>query len=841
MNRFDLHTAPRRPGPALKTGAGVAALTVAALAAGIWTPAAQAQSTASQLDEIIVTGSRAQPAIGGLIQAENVPKSRSTVTQEYLSTQSAGQSVLSGINLLPGVSFTNNDPFGSSGGTLHMRGFDGARVSLTFDGIPLNDTGNYAMYSNQQIDEELISKATVNSGTTDVDSPTASATGGTINVQTRKPLDEPNVAATLSFGSLNFRRIFGVIDTGDFGPGNRTSAFLSASDQEYDKFKGPGDLHKLQVNGRLYEDLGGGDFISVAANYNENRNYSFNTTTKANIAQNYFYDEGTTWVPQTARPGVKDTPASGSGNPPVPTGDSNYYGLYRNPSNTGNIRGQSRLHLDDDLMLTVDPYIQYTLANGGGQRAINENDIRLIGSANVKGRDLNGDGDTLDTVLLYAPNNTNTFRTGVTSSLIWDINEDNRLRVGYTLDYGRHRQTGDLAYLDPTGQPYDVFGSKFGNNGVYAADGTQLKTRDRYSVAELNQASLEYVYKAFDQKLTVVPALRLPFFHRELNQYCNTYSTLTTAGTYNNGGSISSSALNSNQFCTSGPLPISKTAVLYSAPYKATKDYSEPLPSLGVTYQFTPEHQAYFQFSEGFSAPRTDNLYNVVRDPQAVEPEKTYNVELGYRYQTRDLMGSFEGWYTKYDNRIVSALDPTDTSNSTYIDRSLGSVELYGLQGELGYQVTERISLYTSGSWTHSEVLNDITSGGTTFHTAGKMLVDTPEWMFSARVEYKPIDILTAALDVKYTGERAASDINDEKTTPFTVMNFYSRLDLPDFFGFHGGYLQFNVNNLLDKRYLNTISSTNNSSFLAGAPGNGAAKYYVGAPRTFMGSIHAEF
>ncbi|MEI9926858.1 MAG: TonB-dependent receptor plug domain-containing protein [Sphingomonas sp.] len=34
-------------------------------------------------------------------------------------------------------------PFGSAGGTLTIRGFDSSRISLTFDGIPLNDTGNY--------------------------------------------------------------------------------------------------------------------------------------------------------------------------------------------------------------------------------------------------------------------------------------------------------------------------------------------------------------------------------------------------------------------------------------------------------------------------------------------------------------------------------------------------------------------------------------------------------------------------------------------------------------------------------------------------------------------------
>jgi len=67
--------------------------------------------------------------------------------------------------------------------------------------------------------------------------------------------------------------------------------------------------------------------------------------------------------------------------------------------------------------------------------------------------DLNGDGDTLDTVALYTPNNTMTRRYGLTSSLIWDLNDTSAVRFGYTLDYGKHRQTGEVGPLDGSGNP----------------------------------------------------------------------------------------------------------------------------------------------------------------------------------------------------------------------------------------------------------------------------------------------------------------------------------------------------------------------------------------------------
>ena len=168
------------------------ALATTALVGGMMLAgAASAQSTASQateVDKVVVTAS-GQRAVSGLI-AETAPKSKSSINQEYIDKQPAGQTILDTLNQTPGLSFTNNDPYGSSGGNVRLRGFDGNRISLTFDGIPLNDTGNYAIYTNQQLDGELISRASVNMGTTDVDSPTASAVGGTINYTTLTPTSD---------------------------------------------------------------------------------------------------------------------------------------------------------------------------------------------------------------------------------------------------------------------------------------------------------------------------------------------------------------------------------------------------------------------------------------------------------------------------------------------------------------------------------------------------------------------------------------------------------------------------------------------------------------------------
>src|SRR5690606_32499954 len=173
-----------------------------------------------------------------------------------------------------------------------------------------------------------------------------------------------------------------------------------------------------------------------------------------------------------------------------PNANSSYWGLRINPSNTGNIRGASRFTLADGLTLTVDPSFSYTLANGGtGRTVLSETDRLIRGTSATGGLDLNGDGDMLDSVRVHPTNNTNTHRYTLNNSLIWDLNDDHRLRAAYAMDFGRHRQTGQYGRLDRSNPSAPRFVDWFAGrndvqNRVVNLDGYELRTRDRLSIAK---------------------------------------------------------------------------------------------------------------------------------------------------------------------------------------------------------------------------------------------------------------------------------------------------------------------------------------------------------------------
>ncbi|MBO9698510.1 MAG: TonB-dependent receptor, partial [Sphingopyxis sp.] len=225
-----------------------------------------------------------------------------------------------------------------------------------------------------------------------------------------------------------------------------------------------------QYNARIYQPLGSnGDFIAIAGHYNENRNNFFGSvplrtdlrsapattgTTPRIVGPNSgnrfpltreerFYDINYPCTMAVGRPGLADGVAAAPAAPTAGASCGSEFDRRYNPSNTGNIRGNLRLTLADGLILTVDPSYQYTKANGGGVVAANEGFATLSGGrgggytgvlntgnnpGNTSpsgfgtwvGRDLNGDGDLLDTVYITNPSQTQTRRYIVSSSLVYD-------------------------------------------------------------------------------------------------------------------------------------------------------------------------------------------------------------------------------------------------------------------------------------------------------------------------------------------------------------------------------------------------------------------------------------
>ncbi len=820
--------------------AGAALLPLALIS----TPAfAQSTGSVDFDNEIVVTGTSAQDVAG--IQSPDTSKAKSVLGQEVIARQNPGQTILDTINLVPGVVFTNNDAYGSSGGQLTIRGFSADRISLTFDGVPLNDSGNYAIYSNQQLDPELIEQVNVNLGSTDVDSPTAAATGSTVNYRTMTPTEDFGVKVSGSAGEYSFFRIFGLINTGEFTPFG-TRAFISASSASNDNpFNNYGRIRKKQFNGRIWQPIGSnGDFISVAGNYNENRNNFFGSVSLRNdrAVPSGFPQSTDEREYNINYPCTIDTPQAGAQD--STNGCGTEFDRRYNPSNTGNIRGASKFTLSDGLTLTVDPSYQYVKANGGGTVTGRE-DLRNVGGTNIPGFvggryyfgvDLNGDGDLLDQVTLLAPSQTQTHRYGVIANLRWDISDGQTVRIGYTFDRARHRQTGQVLGLQQNGEPLDVFPV---NNPLIDSTGTVMQKRDRLSYATLNQISGEYRGEWMDGSFVTTLGIRAPFFKRDLNNYCFTTSDSGFLDCF--GQNAASNAI----YAAANPT--------VQGPQRRVLKYDDILPNVGLLFKPSNRMSIFANYSKGLQVPGTDSLYNAFffapnTASARPNPEKSDNFDLGVRYRTGQVQAQLSGWFTKYSDRLASAYDPVTERN---VYRNLGRVDKYGIDGSIAYQPVSNLALYVFGSYLKSDIKDDVQSGvdgngdPVFAPTAGKRESGAPAYTFggSARGTLGPVELGVTA---KRTGGRYIYDTNlpvtaggvevyPAKTNAYWLVNLDARLSL-EFLGLNDKtFFQLNVYNLFDKLYVGSYTT----SLAQGTSSPPFAQ--IGAPRTISGTLTVGF
>ncbi|WP_417620820.1 TonB-dependent receptor [Parasphingorhabdus sp.] len=794
----------------------LAASVVSLSTAGLMAVPASAQSTGTvdfEDNVIIVTGGRSD--VGG-VEIPKTPKAKQVLDEEIIRRQRPGQTVNDIVNLVPGVSFQNNDPWGSSGGSFTIRGFSSDRISQTLDGLPLNDSGNYALYTNQQVDSEIFEQVNVNLGVTDVDSPTASAVGGTINLRTREPSDDFKLTGTLSVGdvfakgkpnSRMYMRGFGMIDTGDI-TGMGTKAFVSASYVRYDNpFNNYGRVDKQQYNGRIWQDIGSdGDFVAVAGHYNENRNNffgSFSLNSFPETRADRFYDINYPCTVDSV-PGVFETPAEvaapGYVDPDGVNGCGAEFDRRFNPSNTGNIRGASRFTLAEGLVLTVDPSYQYVKANGGGNEELLEG-TRNVGGTEMTGflsgryyygRDLNGDGDMLDEVSGFDPSQTRTHRFGVISNLSFKINEDHSVRLAYTYDDANHRQTGSTSVALLNGDIADVFPI---NDPLQTADGFTLNKRDRQSYATLHQVSGEYRGNFGD--LTAVIGLRAPFFTRELNQNCYTTSA---SGFLDCVGGVNAAYEAANPYVFDAA---TNTVTGSAVPQSRTYKYDDILPNIGLTYSFG-QASVFVNYAKGLSVPGTDPLYNSLYFPSDAPgvqplPETTDSIDLGVRYQNGNIQAQAAGWFTRYNDRLATAYDPVLDKT---IFRNLGRVDKYGIDGSIAWMPTPDAMLYVFGSINESEIKDDVQLGAGNFApTAGKNESGAPVWSVGARAQYR-VGAFELGAQVKHTGKRWVNDINTASVDGYTLVDLDLRWTIAENPFGDDVALQLNVTNLFDELYV---------------------------------------
>jgi iron complex outermembrane receptor protein len=575
----------------------------------------------------------------------------------------------------------------------------------------------------------------------------------------------------------------------------RSKAFISVSNAHADKWKGSGEANRQHLDAGYNYDWDRFNYIHATLLWNEAKNNSINNLTLKELNQNgYYYDTSSTFVGHL--PPVKGTAqVEGTQTPP-------YYNLFLNPFKNAIFSATAKFRLGENTDLKIVPYYWYGFGNGGIQGKLIKESTGFLNSAtgkNTAAVDLNGDGDTLDSIIMANASVTRTNRPGLSVSLTHTMG-NHTLLGGVWYERASHKQTGEMVPVTAAGEPVDWY---LQSQAVLRPDGSRYESRNSKTVSTAYQAFLQDTYELGD-KATFNLGLRTPYIKRDVINYAN----------------------EGNPYGT----------------YRIERSYHTPLPQLGARYRLTNDDQLFASIAKNMKAPAnyvfTGTGSNVLLDSNGqavlrkdVQAETSWNTDIGYRHQDSKYIATFTVFDVNFKNRQGNAY-VQETGANTYTN--IGNVRNRGFEIEANNMPINGWSFYTSIGFQKSEIQNDqyfASSAGFVLHTAGKEMPNSPRWKGGLAAEYSNGAFFIRA-KAKATSQQMATLMNDEIAPGYTT------------FGIDGGYtfanfglikrpkLQWNISNITNKQYRNPSSnSATNAVPYPGVSSTSVPRYYLGAPR----------
>ncbi|MBI6635983.1 TonB-dependent receptor [Pseudomonas paralactis] len=739
-----------------------------------------AETSDSDVGTIGVQGKAS--AGGGYMVPEESIKGRSTVTKEALDKQAATGNAIDKLKYTPGLNISSEDNTGLSGFRFTMRGMNSDQVGMSVDGMPINDSGNYALYSNLLGDPENIDQIFVTQGASETDGPHIGSSGGNIGVVTIRPTKETGAFVKQVVGSNATRKTFARLNTGEI---NGLSNWLSVSHTEGQMWRGSGAVRADKVEWNSFFDAGNGNTANLILKYHEQDNNSYSQLTKAQFQQN-----GRKYDPYPATPTVGSNGKYNS-----------YYALAQNPFQTFTAVLNTQFKLADNLALSVIPY--YYWGNGSGvgssayalNRGSNQGGVFDLGNLPTAAQ-YNADG-TPNNGVYYRPSRTQTWRPGITTKLTWDLG-DHSLQFGYWYERARQSQTQPFIPLKSNGKPVDTWPDS--NSAIVDANGNTVQGRDRFTVTPAQKVWAQDTWY-INPDWTFIAGLA--------------YMNVERDGT--NHGSLT------------------------ERPEKRNQTYNKLLPNVGLKYQLNERDQLFYSLSRNMRVPQNYALYDKGADSINLEPETSWNHELGWRYSGDDMTLAATLFYMDFKNRQVSSKD----INGDAADINVGAVTNKGLELEWSGQLPHHFNYYTSYTYTKAEQQDDMTvynaGKAILLPTSGKQFANVPKNMLAANVGYDD-GRFYGTFGGKYTSKLYGDLTNDEAISGRTVFNLGAGIYLPvDKKVVKDATLRLNVDNLFDKKYLDGVYTTKTNAASYSGFRDGDPAYIVGLDRTVTVSLEANF
>ncbi|USQ98313.1 TonB-dependent receptor [Caulobacter sp. RL271] len=778
-------------------------LLTASILGGATPVLAQEVDKTSEVDTVVVTGKRlseASVAIGTDHATATV-----SITREALLSAPAGITGLKMLESLPGFNVQANDALGmyEFGNSVSVRAFNFQQIGFLLDNIPMGRSdqfGGSPIY--RYVDNENLLRVTASAGAGDVALPSYASLGPIVDYFTQAPSKTAGGAISGTLGSDDLRRTFLRLEMGEHGG---LSGYASGSWIKGDLWRGPGTIDRKHYEGKLRYALPNGGDVSFQTVHNDYFDYDSPSITLAQYngtAGDVFGRSGRyfAYLGIVPNPGPAGSTQTATNLPAVSGGptysNANYAQYYKFAVNKrkDHLYG---LTLNTPITDTVDLTTTAYYEDKGGYGVSPEAYATSLTSYTAEIGKVAG--IVAPKGIQYGLSGVDGIRKGVTAKVAWHLGF-NKIEAGLWLendDYHRTQNRYNVENGNPDGAP--LF-----NERVHAQ-------RDYKSLRETKQFFVKDTLTLLEAKLKVELGFKATDIDYKIAGYRNPNDYINLRH------------------------PILK------ANWKDSF-----LPQVGAVYSLTGRDQVFASYSENMALPRgADDIFSAASPTIASPlPETSTNWEFGYRANHRTFNASIVAYQTEFKNRLqaFASLVPGGGGVTETFYQNVGAVKAKGVEfsGQWKPEIFAGKAYFNANVSYNDAVFQDdvlnyrasTTAAPVTLAIAGKKVPDFPDWVFTTGVTVEPFDGLLVNVSARHLESRFTNFVNSEKVGGYTIVNAY--VDIGD--GFAAGPFsqvkaRVNVDNIFDKDYLGTISTTVNT----------AASFRPAPPRTIQFTISADF
>lgn len=726
----------------------------------------------------------AAPEVIGVIGQGSTRQIQSISTKQI--TQAApGTNPLKILDQLPGVSFNSSDPLALDpwSQSFYVRGFSEDQLGFTLDNIPLGSQSYYSwngLNVNSAITAENISRVNVSQGAGSVDVPSSSNLGGTVQFYSSDPADVLGGKVSQTFGSNNTKRTFVRLDSGKLNDSG-TKFYVSFVRTDEDKWKGAGDDFLQQVNAKLVQPLGNSTTVSAYFDWSGESDATYADSSleilrKLGTRIDYYTPDYA-----AAYKAAEGIFSSGYQSLSDPT-DASYYD---GPSTTQNYLGG----------LQVD--------------SILSDRLHFIGNIYSQGKAFDSYWTTpyvtspSGAPLAEQDNQSFVQRYGTADDFTYDIA---RHSINTGIWFENSQYNTDLLYY----------------NEPVLGDGTPVDPLDKTEASFAEPWGIRYNTNSFQYHLQDTYRVL-----RDVTVHLGFKSLLVTGN--------SRPTANEEDY-TGVPLA--------DRPHGSLTAADAFLPQISANWRFLPHNEFYVDISKnmqafpeagyGASSPwsvATETDFQEIQ--KNFKPEEDWVYEIGYRLSTKHALGLISLYHTDFSNR-QQAITTDSLVDTQTIYQNVGSVTMNGVDASLTLFPIHNLAYSNEISYNHSVFDNDVTSGGITYNTDGKIEPNYPSFMYKTSLAYTRGG-LNAHFDVLHESGRYLSYVNDTAVPGYWVSNAGISYRFDKVSVFKNFTVSFNIYNLFNENYVSNM----------GEDGNPLSGDYqslqIGAPRQFFGTISAGF